>query len=905
MLTDAELHQLFELLQLPEPGRARIRHIRDNPQSRAVRSNKASGKTRYAGIKMPFAIEAEAISTEYVRFVQLDHDDETLEYYPQPPALKISYAAPDRTQRITTYTTPDNLRITSSQFVFEECKREEELERLAKAQPGRYQRDASGRWRSPPAEVAAAEFGCTYVIRSSAENNWALHENLELLKDFYIGAPVEVDPAIEEEMRHRLSQVGWISLFDLVRREPALPADALYALIAARRLFFPITAMRLADQENAFVFRDEATYRAREAMMWTRQPRGKAVELGLRIEAGSVFDWDGACWQVLNDGSEQLTLKRLASHGHREAIAELTRDSMLDLVRAGRITLHQSSAPSVLLPEGQEMLLLATTPELQEAVWKLEVLKGHAEPVKNPFARRKTRAVKYWKKYFREAEIRYGNGFIGLLPKRGGNRKPRSSPASLALAEEVIAADWESSRRKWRTMSWGRYSLLAKEQGLDPVSYRYFCMMVKARGGHRPSVTRVGEKAAYNQEPHYLELEWTTPRHGTHPWHICHIDHTPLPLKFVHSKLAVIVATIWLTILTDGNTRKVLAYYLSFDSPSYRSCMMVIRDCVRRHNRVPQILVCDQGSDFMSTYFETLLAMLGITKRERRAGKARAGSVCERIFNTSQEQFVKRLMGSTDLVEKHFRAISAEVDPLRHAVWTMERFDHGLESYLDEVYHQNHHATLGMSPNAAWALGLRSHGSRSHRLIPYDQTFLIHTCPGVRKGTAKVTAAGIKINYRWFTCPAFWEPGVLGSTVEARFDPFNGGVAYARIGGRWHTCYSEFNGVFADRSERTVRLITERLRLQDRQAGQKLPINAERVALFLAQREQDEAVARQQLNYAEAAPHRKRIQQTAAPLAGNAATTPSPATPASSVDRRPTTPAAPPARRPIRVLEDL
>lgn len=860
MLTDAELHQLFEKLQLPEVGRARVRFIRDNPQSRAVRSNKASGKSRYTGIKMPFAIEAEAISTEYLAVVQWDHDDETLEYFAQPHPLKISYLGHDSPRRITTNTTADYLRVTNTCIAFVECKREEELQRLAKAQPGRYQKDATGRWRSPPAEAAAAELGCVYEIRSSAENNWALHENLELLKDFHIGTPAEVDPAIEEELRDRLSRAGWISMFELVCHEPALPADAIYALIAARRLFFPITAMRLSDQENAFVFRDQATYLAREAMVTTRTPRSKAVELGVRIEAGAVFDWDGAPWQVLNDGAEQLTLKRLATQGHREAIAELTRESMFDLVRAGRIALHQAYATAISLPEGQQLLLQAKTPDLQEAVWKLEVLEGRADPAKNPFAKRQRRSRMYWQRDFREAEIMYGNGFIGLLPRRSGNRKPRASSASLTLAEEVIATDWESPRRKWRLMSWGRYSLLAKEQGLDPVSYRYFCIMVKARSGHRQAVTRVGEKAAYNQEPHYLELEWTTPRHGTHPFHICHIDHTPLPLKFVHSTAATIVSTIWLSILTDAYTRKVLAYYLTFDSPSYRSSMMVLRDCVRRHHRVPQILVCDQGSDFMSTYFEMLLSMIGITKRERRAGKPRAGSVCERIFNTSQGQFVKRLMGSTDLVEKHFRSISPTVDPTHNAVWTLERFDSGFESYLEEVYHPNHHTTLGMSPNAAWAQGMRAHGSRAHRLIPYDKQFLINSCPEVKRRTVRVTAGGIKVNYRYFNCPEFRDPGLLGSLVEARYDPFDAGIAYAKVSGQWRTCYSEFHASFEGLSERAVRLTTEQLRLKDRQAGRQLPINAERLATFLAQREQDEAIAKQQMHDAEAASHRRKIQ---------------------------------------------
>ena len=47
----------------------------------------------------------------------------------------------------------------------------------------------------------------------------------------------------------------------------------------------------------------------------------------------------------------------------------------------------------------------------------------------------------------------------------------------------------------------------------------------------------------------------------------------------------------WLTLLTDAYSRRMLAFYLTFDPPSYRSCMMALRECVRRFGRIPQILV--------------------------------------------------------------------------------------------------------------------------------------------------------------------------------------------------------------------------------------------------------------------------------------------------------------------------
>ena len=63
--------------------------------------------------------------------------------------------------------------------------------------------------------------------------------------------------------------------------------------------------------------------------------------------------------------------------------------------------------------------------------------------------------------------------------------------------------------------------------------------------------------------------------------------------------------------------------------------MMVIRECVRRNQRLPQILVVDGGSDFNSVYFEALLAYYNITKLERpaadpRADQSKSGSLGKR-----------------------------------------------------------------------------------------------------------------------------------------------------------------------------------------------------------------------------------------------------------------------------------
>ena len=60
--------------------------------------------------------------------------------------------------------------------------------------------------------------------------------------------------------------------------------------------------------------------------------------------------------------------------------------------------------------------------------------------------------------------------------------------------------------------------------------------------------------------------------------------------------------------------------------------------------RLPEAVVVDGGPEFESIYFETLLARYGCAKKTRPAGRPRFGSVCERLFGTTNTRFVHTLL---------------------------------------------------------------------------------------------------------------------------------------------------------------------------------------------------------------------------------------------------------------------
>jgi hypothetical protein len=47
-----------------------------------------------------------------------------------------------------------------------------------------------------------------------------------------------------------------------------------------------------------------------------------------------------------------------------------------------------------------------------------------------------------------------------------------------------------------------------------------------------------------------------------------------------------------------------------------------------------------------------------------------------------------------------------------------------------------------------------------------------------------------------------------------KFDPYDAGIAYAFVDGRWTKCHSEHFSTFTGRTEREIQIATEQLRAQ-------------------------------------------------------------------------------------------
>ena len=424
------------------------------------------------------------------------------------------------------------------------------------------------------------------------------------------------------------------------------------------------------------------------------------------------------------------------------------------------------------------------------------------------------RTLRLWVARYRAAETAYGAGYLGLLPQtaRRGNRGRKLPEQTLNLMSEFIEREYETLRQRTK---YAAYALLlhhCQEQGALAPSYKTFSLEVKRRANVEQTFKRQGRRAAYQRQAFYWELELTTPRHGDRPFEICHLDHTEADIELRCEHTGRSLGRPWATFLIDAYSRRLLAIWLTFDPPSYRSCMMALRECVKRHHRFPQTLVVDGGRDFESVYFETLLARFECTKKSRPPAQPRFGSVCERLFGTATTQFFDNLLGNTQLT-RQVRLVTKSVNPKAQAVWTLRRLHARLSEWAYEIYDSLEHQALGQSPREAFAAGLIHSGHRQHRLIAYDEQFQLLTLPTTRKGTAKVIPSrGVKINGLFYWSDQFRDPTVEKTQVPVRYEPYDLGLAWAFVGRRWVRCLSEYHAVFHGRSKKELMIASDELR---------------------------------------------------------------------------------------------
>src|SRR6266566_2471748 len=634
MLSKHLLDLLYEHLRISSQAQAVIEYIRSSPPSRRVGSNGKNMPVQYVSRKMGVTIQAESYKVELAGAHEMDHDPEVLEFYDQPPPFNLRFKVGNHMKEFPY--TPDFFVIRKDAIGWEEWKEEEELRRLEEKNPNRYQRDDQEKWRCPPAEEVATPLGFYFKVRSSKEINWAFQRNLRFLASYWRKTCPQVSEAARKEISNLVSTNKGITLSALLAQVEQASADDIYKLIADEQIYVDLHTDQIPDLERVHVYSDKDTADAWAAMFVKALTGTFPPPCTVSLEPNTPILYDGCPWIILQHGMSETHLL-----GEDRKLIILPNERFEALVAAEKIvgvvaTLDEGS----LDPEANERYMKASKEALKKANKRFAlckpVLLGRASTDNTSLGR----AIRRWVAKFRESELKHRCGYIGLLPDYAncGNRIPQIREAVLEIVEKFIEKEYENHKQKNKREVYGEFENYCKGEGITAIpSYKFFVASVNNRPLHEQIEKRAGSKAAYPLEPFYWELLYTLPRHGDYPFQITHLDHTQLDIELIDLRTGKNLGRPWLTLLIDAYSRRILAVYLSFDRPSYRSCMMVLRECVFRHKRFPEMVVVDGGKEFHSIYFDALLARHHCSKATRPKSKPRSGSEMERVFGTTNE----------------------------------------------------------------------------------------------------------------------------------------------------------------------------------------------------------------------------------------------------------------------------
>ncbi len=120
MLSESEFTGWCNHLHLPQQTQQLIQQIRSSDPSRRVGGGRKNVAGRYPSQKMGCIIQFESHKVELPHIYELEHDDDVLEYYDQPPSIKLDYQGKNG-RHLGVVHTPDYFVIRQTAAGWEEC----------------------------------------------------------------------------------------------------------------------------------------------------------------------------------------------------------------------------------------------------------------------------------------------------------------------------------------------------------------------------------------------------------------------------------------------------------------------------------------------------------------------------------------------------------------------------------------------------------------------------------------------------------------------------------------------------------------------------------------------------------------------------------------------------------------
>jgi transposase InsO family protein len=393
------------------------------------------------------------------------------------------------------------------------------------------------------------------------------------------------------------------------------------------------------------------------------------------------------------------------------------------------------------------------------------------------------------------AQMRASHGDpCSLRPRHSskGNRMPRISAEETKVLDDSIRTHFLNPDCTARSAAHAQYLLdhqLAVASGaLRPTScavcYQTFRRRCEQLPPEHVAGARSGPRAAAaNVAPVDPAQASLVPARA---FERAHTDHYLCDLYVIVCDAATpFTSKPWITALRDQATGLVLATSLSFSSPSNHSVLQLLRDCARRWGKLPETIVVDNGAEFNSTYFETTLASLAVSKQSRPPGEPRFGGQIEGWFR-SLKAYLTKQRGSTNNNARG-RSSSRKHKGDHRTQWTLPDAYRAIDEFIFGIYNVNA-ANDGLQSRLGMFKDRMEAFPESGIDAPYSPQLLACTALPLPRHLKVDRARGVRHNGRWYRHPLLFQHRFHEKPAEAYVEPWDIDTLYVLIEGERIAC---------------------------------------------------------------------------------------------------------------------
>lgn len=781
MLSPTEYDDWARRLQLSPGARAFLARLRSSDPVRRVSNAAGNMCGAFASEKMGHTVQWESLTGERPLVLLWEVDKSCLEMWDQTWWLKIKYVLPDG-KRSGCRTVIDFVVLMKDWVGGIDYKTSAELSKLAIDEPYRWVQTGPKTWDQPPARAALHEIGIGYRVLSDHDVPHILVRNIEFLRPRLM-RDVSIPLDVLNDLRAQLDLERRVLLTDAI----AIVGDAsfVYEGHFRRHWYLELCQEALALPDNTWVYRDNVAQKMFEAMGRSRVPLLLNNVDPDAIPLRSFVTWAGLSYQLLNRSPVEVFLLVPG-----QPLLQMPQADFKRLVRSKEIATG-SAAPSA-NSAGHEVLKRATDYAIDQGIEKQKVLDAVRAGTKVSECGVPRRTYYDWKAEFGEGERQYGNGFLGLIPRHDlkGNRTPRTEAAEVALLEKAFAWLREPVPREV-SAGYAYYIALCQKDFIEPRSLVSFNGAWNAEDRHAKTKDREGARAAYPvKAPRHTggaHLQQGPPE-GDSPFSRVHIDHLNSDTFCRRMNSTQLLGKPWLTIAIDAFSRWVIGLWVSILPPSHAAVMMTLRDIVRRHGKLPSLVITDGGSDFKAKRIARFLAAHRAEHALRPASEPRFGNPIERLNLDINHHLTKVWRGSNEVL-KTPRLSSRSHDPRELSYLNVPMLAAHVEDLLFTKYPDKPHAGLQCTVNETLRSSAALQGAAWGVPVAFDEQLIFRTLaqPHKHGGLAR-QRDGIRLNSYNYYSDALNGKDHERLQEAPLYDPEDPLYIQARLAGQWTRC---------------------------------------------------------------------------------------------------------------------